>query len=123
MPVSAEFIARRIYLSRYSGIVTAEEVQLSQTQVLALRTNHQDELSYILVLDVSKLVRVHLDFQMVRNLTQANTILYAQVIVGASHSVKITALGFGTAFRLKYRFADTMEEALPMAHKYLREMT
>lgn len=121
MPVHAEFIARRIYLSRYVGIVTGDEVRLSEAQVLALRERHQDTLPYILILDVSKLTRVYLDFQLVRNLVQGNKLLFAQVIVGASHSAKIMALGFGTAFNLKYRFADSIEEALPTANAYLRE--
>jgi hypothetical protein len=121
MPVSAELIARRIYLSRYSGIVTAEELRHSECQVLALREKYHDFATYILILDVSKLVRVQIDFQLVRNLVQGNKVLFAQVIVGASHSAKITALGFGTAFKLKYRFADSIEEAIPLAHAYLRE--
>src|SRR5689334_16395791 len=121
MPVSAEFIARRIYLSRYSGIVTAEEVRLSEQQVLSLREKYQDPATYILILDVSKLVRVQIDFQMVWNFVQGNKLLFAQVIVGASHSAKITALGFGTAFKLKYRFADSIEAAIPLAQAYLSE--
>jgi hypothetical protein len=121
MPVNAEFIARRIYLSRYIGSVTAEEVRLSESQVLALRENHHDKLPYILILDVSKLTRIYLDFQFVGNLVRGNNLLFAQVIVGASHSAKIMALGFGTAFNLKYRFADSIEEAIPLAQMYLLE--
>jgi len=121
MPVEAKFIEKGIYLSKWVGVISGDEVVLSQEQVLALADEHGDE-KYVLIIDATQFKRVQLTFQSVRDLMKRNNKrLLGYIVVGMTFATQIVSKSFSVVVQLPYHFAHNEDEAREMALRILAD--
>jgi hypothetical protein len=120
MTVEAAFIEKGIYLSKWVDIITADDVVLSQEQVLAL-ADEQGDTKYVLVVDARDFKRAQITFQLVRKvIARNNKRLLGYVIIGMSVTTQVFTKAFGVVAQLPYKFAKDQDEAVSIGREWLK---
>lgn len=117
MPVQAEFIEQGIIVSHWSGQVTYDEIAASQEQGLSASRPYP----FVLILYLDKNVRLPIDIQKNRQLSQKSTALSVLVAGESTMASMLSSLGQRLLKDKDFEYFHTLDEAVVRAREILAE--
>ena len=120
MPIETERLESGLYLNRWQGDITLDEIHASETQGAALMQQHGEE-KVVLVNDLTDIRKVPMDLKALRRVVENNPQVVALLVVNAPSMMQMYGQAQAQTVPWIIDFFDTMDEALSRGRDLLAQ--